>query len=117
MLQLKHMFINMTKFIKLSKYPVTIFSSLIIFLFTISISVSAQNTEEGEKLYKANCTACHHIDNKLIGPALRGVSDKYSEEWLIKWIKNSAEMIAAGDPDAIAIWDCLLYTSDAADES
>ena len=95
----------MTKFIKLSKYPVTIFSSLIIFLFTISISASAQNTEEGEKLYKANCTACHHIDNKLIGPALRGVSDKYSEEWLIKWIKNSAEMIAAGDPDAIAIWE------------
>ena len=99
------MFINMTKFIKLSKYPVTIFSSLIIFLFTISISASAQNTEEGEKLYKANCTACHHIDNKLIGPALRGVSDKYSEEWLIKWIKNSSEMIAAGDPDAIAIWE------------
>jgi len=95
----------MTKFINLSKYPFTIFSSLIILLFAISASVSAQNVEEGEKLYKANCTACHQIDNKLIGPALRGVSDKYSEEWLIKWIKNSAEMIAAGDPDAIAIWE------------
>jgi len=99
------MFINMTKFINLSKYPFTIFSSLIILLFAISASVSAQNVEEGEKLYKANCTACHQIDNKLIGPALRGVSDKYSEEWLIKWIKNSAEMIATGDPDAIAIWE------------
>ena len=95
----------MTKFINLSKYPVTIFSSLIILLFSISSSLSAQSIEEGEKLYKANCTACHQIDNKLIGPALRGVSDKYSEEWLIKWIKNSAEMIAAGDPDAIAIWE------------
>ena len=95
----------MTKFINLSKYPFTIFSSLIILLFVVSASLSAQNVEEGEKLYKANCTACHQIDNKLIGPALRGVSDKYSEEWLIKWIKNSAEMIAAGDPDAIAIWE------------
>jgi mono/diheme cytochrome c family protein len=95
----------MTKFINLSKYPFTIFSSLISLLFAVSASVSAQNVEEGEKLYKANCTACHQIDNKLIGPALRGVSDKYSEEWLIKWIKNSAEMIAAGDPDAIAIWE------------
>ena len=95
----------MTKFINLSRYPVIIFSSLIILLFSISSSTSAQNIEEGEKLYKANCTACHHIDNRLIGPALRGVSDKYSEEWLIKWIKNSAEMIAAGDPDAIAIWE------------
>ena len=99
------MFINMTKFINLSKYPFTIFSSLIILLFAVSASVSAQNVEEGEKLYKANCTACHQIDNKLIGPALRGVSDKYSEEWLIKWIKNSAEMIASGDQDAIAIWE------------
>ena len=99
------MFINMTKFINLSKYPFTIFSSLIILLFAGSAYVSAQNVEEGVKLYKANCTACHQIDNKLIGPALRGVSDKYSEEWLIKWIKNSAEMIAAGDPDAIAIWE------------
>ena len=99
------MFTNMTKFINLSKYTFTIFSSLIILLFAVSASVSAQNVEEGEKLYKANCTACHQIDNKLIGPALRGVSDKYSEEWLIKWIKNSAEMIAAGDPDAIAIWE------------
>ena len=95
----------MTKFINLSKYPFTIFSSLIILLFAVSDSLSAQNVEEGEKLYKANCTACHQIDNKLIGPALRGVSDKYSEEWLIKWIKNSAEMIAAGDPDAVAIWE------------
>ncbi|MFL2569096.1 MAG: c-type cytochrome [Flavobacteriales bacterium] len=95
----------MIKFLNLSKYPFTIFSSLIILLFAVSTSVSAQNVEEGEKLYKANCTACHQIDNKLIGPALRGVSDKYSEEWLIKWIKNSAEMIAAGDPDAIAIWE------------
>ena len=55
----------MTKFINLSKYPVTIFSSLIILLFAFP-SLSAQNIEEGEKLYKANCTACHQIDNKLM---------------------------------------------------
>ena len=81
----------MTKFIKLSKYPVTIFSLIFFILLAISTSVAAQDLEEGEKLYKANCTACHQIDSKLIGPALRGVSDKYSEEWLLKWIKNSAE--------------------------
>ena len=45
------------------------------------------------------------IDKKLIGPALEGVNDKYSEEWLIKWIKNSAEMIASGDPQAVAIYE------------
>ena len=95
----------MTKFIKLSKYPVTIFSLIFFQLLAISTFVTAQTVEEGEKLYKANCTACHQIDSKLIGPSLRGVSDKYSEEWLIKWIKNSAELIASGDADAIAIYE------------
>ena len=45
------------------------------------------------------------INKKMIGPALAGVNDKYSQEWLIKWIKNSAELIASGDPDAVAIWE------------
>lgn len=76
-----------------------------LFLFFHSLDLSAQSIEEGEKLYNANCTSCHMIDKKLIGPALRGVSDKYEEEWLLKWIKNSAELIASGDPDAIAIYE------------
>ena len=79
--------------------------SLLFFILLNSFSTYAQSVEEGEKLYKANCTACHMIDKKLIGPALEGVNDKYSEEWLIKWIKNSAEMIASGDPQAVAIYE------------
>lgn len=79
--------------------------SLLFFILLNSFSAHAQSVEEGEKLYKANCTACHMIDKKLIGPALKGVNDKYSEEWLIKWIKNSAEMIASGDPQAVAIYE------------
>lgn len=73
--------------------------------FILSYSLNAQSVEEGEKLFKANCVSCHQIDKKLIGPALRGVNDKYSQEWLLKWIKNSAELIASGDPDAIAIYE------------
>ncbi len=72
---------------------------------TVTFSVHAQSVEDGEKLYKANCTACHMIDKKLIGPPLLGISEKYSEEWLIKWIKNSSEMIASGDPQAVAIYE------------
>ena len=89
-----------------SKLRGTLFSlAAFLIVFTISLSAHSQSIEDGEKLYQANCTSCHQIDNKLIGPALRNVGDKYSEEWLIKWIKNSAEMIASGDPDAIAIYE------------
>jgi cytochrome c551/c552 len=73
--------------------------------FLLSNSLFGQSVEEGEKLFTTNCISCHQIDKKVIGPALRGVNDKYSQEWLLKWIKNSAELIASGDPDAIAIYE------------
>ena len=92
------------KMIILSQKKVIFLFFYFIFLF-IAFPSLAQDIEDGEKLYKANCTACHQIDAKLIGPALRGVSEKYSQEWLIKWIKNSSELIASGDADAIAIWE------------
>ncbi len=83
------------------------YQSLILYfaLLFFSNNLFSQSVENGEQLYKVNCTSCHAIDKKLIGPALAGVNDKYSQEWLIKWIKNSAEMIADGDPQAIAIWE------------
>ena len=60
----------------------------------------------GEKLFKANCAACHSVgDNKVVGPGLKGINDKRSAEWLEKWITNSAALIASGDADAVAIFE------------
>ena len=59
----------------------------------------------GKKLFNANCAACHKLNKKAVGPALRGVTAKYEREWLYSWIKNSAAMIKAGDAQAVAIWE------------
>lgn len=59
----------------------------------------------GEALFKANCAACHKLYNKAVGPALHQVSERYSREWLYKWIKNSQALIASGDPQAVAIYN------------
>ena len=59
----------------------------------------------GKKLFNANCAACHKLNKKAVGPALRGVSAKYDKEWLYSWIKNSAAMIKSGDAQAVAIWE------------
>lgn len=59
----------------------------------------------GEKLFKANCAACHKLYKRATGPALFGVGDKYEKEWLYKWIKNSSELIASGDARANAIFE------------
>ena len=59
----------------------------------------------GKKLFNANCVACHKLNKKAVGPALKGVSSKYDREWLYAWIKNSSAMIKSGDAQAVAIWE------------
>ncbi len=62
--------------------------------------------QEGKDLFKTNCAACHSIGaNRLVGPGLEGVNDKRTREWLLEWTKNSADLIASGDADAIAIFE------------
>ena len=69
---------------------------------------SADNTaavQAGKKLFNANCAACHKLNKRAVGPALRGVSEKYDRQWLYSWIKNSTAMVKSGDPQAVAVYE------------
>ena len=71
----------------------------------LSISATAEvSADAGKKLFKANCASCHKLDKKLIGPALGDVTQRRTEEWLLKWIRNNAEFRASGDADANALF-------------
>ena len=84
-----------------------------------SADVSTAATEEagggdpvkGKQLFNQNCAACHALDRKMTGPALANVETRLMEEegldkeWFYSWIKNSAGMIAAGDPYAVRIYN------------
>ncbi|MBE7442467.1 MAG: c-type cytochrome [Flavobacteriales bacterium] len=61
------------------------------------------NAQDGEALFKQNCSACHSIGKgKLVGPDLKGVNTKRSEEWIINFVKN-AQAFGEKDADAKAI--------------
>ena len=79
--------------------------SLIISLSSLSGFAQEADVQAGKKLFNANCAACHKLNKKAVGPALKGVSAKYEREWLYSWIKNSAAMIKDGDPQALAVWE------------
>ena len=90
------------------------------FLLLLSFNFSLQAQEldaarqkEGRKLFRSLCASCHKLDKKLIGPALGGVENKYENDWLKKWIKNNAELIASGDALAIEAseYDSSLMTA------
>ena len=73
-------------------------------MFAVTMS-HAQDVKEGQALFKSKCTSCHSVLKKMVGPALTGMSERHSEEWLVKWIKNSQALIASGDPAAKAIFE------------
>jgi len=61
---------------------------------------------KGKAIFDAKCSACHKIDQRVIGPALGPQLDKETDEkWLIKWIQNNQALIAAKDPKATAIYN------------
>lgn len=80
---------------------------LLAFVLVFSTSILAQengDVKAGEALYKSNCAACHKLDKKGVGPALRNVAEKYERDWLYKWIKNSQGLIKSGDSKAVALF-------------
>ncbi len=82
-------------------------------LFAIAVNINAQpagkplseEAKKGEDLFKKNCASCHSMNAKMTGPALAGVANKRSEEWLLKWIKNNVKLRESGDADAIAVYN------------
>jgi cytochrome c2 len=94
--------------------PLRLSTLLLVFLLSMSTQVFAVNpdvsdSEEaiaaGKSIFNANCRTCHRLDQKNVGPALRGVSDRHSIEWNKKFIRNSQALIASGDAEAVAIYN------------
>jgi cytochrome c551/c552 len=48
---------------------------------------------EGDTIFKAKCSACHKMDKRRVGPALRGITAKRTPEWIMNLILNPAEML------------------------
>jgi len=49
--------------------------------------------EKGKEVYKANCTACHKMKKRFVGPSLDGVTSRRSPEWIMNMILNPEEMV------------------------
>lgn len=59
----------------------------------------------GEALFKANCAQCHAVNEKVVGPALAGITKRRPISWLIPWVHNSAKVIASGDDYAVKLFE------------
>ncbi len=83
------------------------YSSLITFFLALFIMPSLITTaQEGEAVFKTNCSACHKVSSKrMVGPGLANIHERRSEEWFDQFVKSSQSLIESGDADAIAIFE------------
>lgn len=54
--------------------------------------------------FQQNCAACHTIGGgALVGPDLKGVTERRERAWIVRFIENPKAVVDAGDPTAKAL--------------
>ena len=67
-------------------------------------NAAGTDAEAGKQIFQEKCTACHTVGSgALIGPDLKGVTERHPREWLEQWIAAPDAMIAKKDPVAISL--------------
>ncbi len=73
-----------------------IFSILLSSLVSMGFTGYAQ---DGKALFQTNCASCHHPVKQILGPALKGVTERVPDKKLLyDWIKNNKAVLASGNP-------------------
>jgi len=65
-------------------------------------TINTDLATSGETSFKQKCMACHMPNRKLIGPAMQGVFERRSPEWVMNMLLNPTEMLKQ-DPIAKAL--------------
>lgn len=81
-------------------------TKLLILLFLLPFQLFATPpVEEGKTLFMSRCASCHNVNKQLVGPALAGVHERRSIDWIVSFVASSQSMIKDGDKDAIALFE------------
>lgn len=95
----------------MQKFSLTLLCLIFSLFFSSFTHAQEDDPIKGKALFNANCAACHQLDKKMTGPALRNVETRLYEdegldrEWLYAWIRNSSALIKSGDDYANRIYN------------
>ena len=56
-------------------------------------NIDSEMATNGAALFKNMWSACHKMDKKFVGPAIAGVTERRSPEWIMNMILNPEQMI------------------------
>lgn len=71
----------------------------------VLLPARAAHAIDAKKVFNQRCTACHTFGKGVkVGPDLKGVTTRRQRPWLLKFIRSSQRVIAAGDPTATELF-------------
>jgi len=81
--------------------------TLIVLIISLTLSnyVIADPTDPGKSIFSSRCAGCHNVNKQLTGPALAGVHERRSIEWIINFVHSSQTLVKKGDKDAVALYE------------
>lgn len=74
-------------------------------MLNVSAFVRAESIEDGKAIFTSRCAACHNVNKVLTGPALAGVDQRRSIEWITQFVRSSQTLIKSGDKNAVAVFN------------
>ncbi|MCS6916073.1 MAG: cytochrome c [Chitinophagales bacterium] len=61
------------------------------------LPINELRADRGKTLFQSKCTTCHDLDRKVIGPPLRGVTQRRTYNWMMnmilypdRWVKTDS---------------------------
>ena len=78
--------------------------SLVAFSVKANAEAKSGDAEKGKAVFDSKCAMCHTISGgKKIGPDLKGVTQRRSQDWLVKFISDPDKMFSEKDPIAMGL--------------
>lgn len=68
-------------------------------------SVYANEIDSGKDIFKSRCSACHAVNEKQVGPALKDVDKRHEQKWLVSFIHSSQTVVKSGDASAVKLFN------------
>jgi len=67
--------------------------------------MAAPPIAEGKAIFSTRCAGCHNVNKVVTGPALAGVDQRHSIDWIINFVHSSQTVIKGGDEKAVALFE------------
>ena len=70
----------------------------------VLLAATIASGQETAQFFRQNCASCHTIGGgPLVGPDLKGVTERQNRDWLVNFIQNPTDVLNSGDAYAMKL--------------